>query len=210
VVWLFTQMFVLCAGAFLAGAVLTWLPMRAAIRKLRAELVASRQPVAAPTPVLPEQRTEVVQPPVEAADLPVEVVEPVAEVVEPQAEAVESPTVVVEPVAEVVEPQVEVVEPVVVEPVAEVVEPQVEVVEPVVVEPVAEVVEPQAEVVELLEEAVLPLKGNSKSRIFHTESSPYYRRMKGDVRFGSVEEAEQAGYTMWSPRSRSQLAGSAQ
>jgi hypothetical protein len=75
---------------------------------------------------------------------------------------------------------------------------------------VAEVVEPQAEVVELLEEAVLPLKGNSKSRIFHTESSPYYRRMKGDVRFGSVEEAEQAGYTMWSPRSRSQLAGSAQ
>lgn len=126
--WLFTQMFVLCAGAFLVGSLLTWLPMRAVTRKLRADLAASPRPLAALAPpavvVVPEQHTEVVEFEVDEADPPV--------------------------------------------------------------------------------------KGNSKSRIFHTETSPYYRRMKGDVRFRSIEEAERAGYTAWSPRSRSQLAGSVQ
>lgn len=121
--WLFTQMFVLCAGAFLAGSLLTWLPMRAVARSLRADLAAAPRPLAALEPsavvVVPEHRVEVAEPEVD-----------------------------------------------------------------------------------------LPVKGNSKSRIFHTETSPYYRRMKGDVRFGSTEEAERAGYTAWSPRSRSQLAGS--
>ena len=139
--WLFTQMFVLCAGAFLAGSLLTWLPMRAVTRRLRAELGAARRPVAAlaasTVVVVPEQRAEP---------------EP-----EPRAEAA----------TEVVH-------------------------------------EPEESEVDL------PVKGNSKSRIFHTDVSPYYRRMKGDVRFRSVEEAERAGYTAWSPRSRSQLAGSAQ
>ncbi|MFD9732990.1 hypothetical protein [Umezawaea sp. NPDC059074] len=139
--WLFTQMFVLCAGAFLAGSLLTWLPMRAVNRRLRAELGAARRPVAAlgasTVVVVPEQRAEP---------------EP-----EPRAEA---PTEVIHESGE--------------------------------------------------SEVDLPVKGNSKSRIFHTDVSPYYRRMKGDVRFRSVEEAERAGYTAWSPRSRSQLAGSAQ
>lgn len=139
--WLFTQMFVLCAGAFLAGSLLTWLPMRAVTRRLRAELGAARRPVAAlaasTVVVVPEQRAEP---------------EP-----EPRAEAA------------------------------------------------TEVVRESEE-----SEVDLPVKGNSKSRIFHTDVSPYYRRMKGDVRFRSVEEAERAGYTAWSPRSRSQLAGSAQ
>jgi hypothetical protein len=139
VLWLFTQMFVLCAGAFLAGSLLTWLPMRAVARRLRAELAASPRPLTAlpqsAVVVLPEQRTEVA-------------------------------------------------------------------------EPVRRTEIAESEVDET--EAELPVKGNSKSRIFHTETSPYYRRMKGDVRFRSAEEAERAGYTAWSPRSRSQLAGSAQ
>lgn len=140
--WLFTQMFVLCAGAFLAGSLLTWLPMRAVTRKLRADLASSQRPLAALPPsavVLPEQRTEIIE----------------SEVDEPGPEA-----------------------------------------------------EPEAEP-EVAPEAELPVKGNSKSRIFHTETSPYYRRMKGDVRFPSTEEAERAGYTAWSPRSRAQLAGAA-
>ncbi|PRY40741.1 hypothetical protein [Umezawaea tangerina] len=141
--WLFTQMFVLCAGAFLAGSLLTWLPMRALVRRLRAEAAAAPRPVA----------------------------------------ALAAPTVVVVP-----EPRTRTART----------ESEVDVPEPGPRRP-----EPESEV-------DLPVKGNSKSRIFHTELSPYYRRMKGDVRFRSVEEAERAGYTAWSPRSRSQLAGSAQ
>ena len=130
--WLFTQIFVLCAGAFLAGSLLAWLPMRAVNRRLRADLDAVRRPVVA----LPSQSVVVVP-------------EPRAEVFESEEDGATS-------------------------------------------------------------EVDLPVKGNSKSRIFHTETSPYYRRMKGDVRFRSAEEAEREGYTAWSPRSRSQLAGSAQ
>jgi hypothetical protein len=115
VFWLFTQMFVLCAGAFLAGALLTWLPMRAAIRRLRAEVVANRGTYA----VLPASLV--------------------------------TQTMVIEPEPEPEEPSI---------------------------------------------------KGNSKSMICHTPSSPYYGRTKGDVAFRSVEEAERAGYTIWSARSR--------
>ena len=133
--WLFTQIFVLCAGAFLAGSLLAWLPMRAVNRRLRADLDAARRPLVA----LPSQSVVVVP--------------------EPRAEVFES----------------------------------------------EEDGEDDEE-----SEVDFPVKGNSKSRIFHTETSPYYRRMKGDVRFRSAEEAEREGYTAWSPRSRSQLAGSAQ
>jgi hypothetical protein len=138
VLWLFTQIFVLCAAAFLAGSLLAWLPMRAVNRRLRADLAAARRPVVA----LPSQSVVVVP--------------------EPRDEDFES--------------------------------------------------EEDGEGGEVDDESEvdLPVKGNSKSRIFHTETSPYYRRMKGDVRFRSVEEAEREGYTAWSPRSRSQLAGSAQ
>ncbi|MFD7656218.1 hypothetical protein ACFV4N_19780 [Actinosynnema sp. NPDC059797] len=41
--WLFTQMFILCVLAFVAGAVLTWLPLRATIRELRAENARARR-----------------------------------------------------------------------------------------------------------------------------------------------------------------------
>ncbi|WNV89207.1 hypothetical protein [Umezawaea sp. Da 62-37] len=144
--WLFTQMFLLCAGSFLAGSLLAWLPMRAVVRRLRAELAASRRPVAAL-----------------AAPAVVVVPEPRAEAGLDEESEVDFPESGHEDFA------------------------------------------PESE-----SEADLPVKGNSKSRIFHTEASPYYRRMKGDVRFRSAEEAERAGYTAWSPRTRSQLAGSAQ
>jgi hypothetical protein len=46
------------------------------------------------------------------------------------------------------------------------------------------------------------IKANSKSMIFHTPTSPYYKRMKGDVTFRSVAEAERAGYTQWTPKTK--------
>ncbi len=128
--WLFARIFVLCCLAFLAGAVLTWLPLRATIRNLRAEL--SRP---------------VVRPALTASA-----------VVVPQ---VEEPREAVPQTGEL--------------PVAPV--------RPAVVESVVEV------------------KGSPKSMIFHTPDSPYFKRMKGDVTFRSVAEAEQAGYTQWRPKS---------
>jgi hypothetical protein len=59
----------------------------------------------------------------------------------------------------------------------------------------------EAPVAEAAEDDV-EVKANSKSMIFHTPSSPYYKRMKGDVTFRSVAEAEAAGYTQWSPKSK--------
>ena len=44
------------------------------------------------------------------------------------------------------------------------------------------------------------IKANSHKMIFHMPDSPYYKRMKGDTFFHSVEEAEAAGYAMWQPR----------
>ncbi|MFD4635798.1 hypothetical protein ACFWN2_00715 [Lentzea sp. NPDC058436] len=48
----------------------------------------------------------------------------------------------------------------------------------------------------------LPVKGNSKTMVYHTPDSPYYRRMKGDMTFGSEAEARSAGYRMWTTKGR--------
>ncbi|GAA3458322.1 hypothetical protein ACFFSW_03685 [Saccharothrix longispora] len=53
-VWFFTQTFVLCTAAFVAGAALTWLPLRAVIRDLRAQVrSAVVRPVRAALPPAP-------------------------------------------------------------------------------------------------------------------------------------------------------------
>lgn len=57
----------------------------------------------------------------------------------------------------------------------------------------------------IMEEPVLALpaiKANSRTMMFHTPESPYYKRMKGDAFFHSPEDARRAGYTMWTPRPR--------
>ena len=46
------------------------------------------------------------------------------------------------------------------------------------------------------------IKANSRTMMFHTPESPYYKRMKGDAFFNSPEDARRAGYTMWTPRPR--------
>ena len=48
----------------------------------------------------------------------------------------------------------------------------------------------------------LPLKGNSKTMVYHTSDSPYYNRMKGDMAFTSETEAVAAGYRMWTTKAR--------
>ena len=53
------------------------------------------------------------------------------------------------------------------------------------------------------EQAAAPaIKANSRTMMFHTPESPYYKRMKGDAFFHSPEDARRAGYTMWTPRPR--------
>ncbi|MEU7477928.1 hypothetical protein AB0A63_18220 [Lentzea sp. NPDC042327] len=57
----------------------------------------------------------------------------------------------------------------------------------------------------IMEDPVPPapaIKANSRTMMFHTPESPYYKRMKGDVVFHSAEDALRAGYTMWTPRPR--------
>ncbi|MDQ2584172.1 sunset domain-containing protein [Saccharothrix yanglingensis] len=129
-VWFFTQTFVLCTAAFIAGAALTWLPLRAVIRDLRAQV-----------------RSAVVRP-VRAALPPA-----------PTGERVEESVVLPEPGAR------------------------------------RAVDEPDRAPTGEFE-----VKGSSKSRIFHTAESPYFKRMKGDVVFRSAAEAERAGYTRWAPK----------
>ncbi|SER44420.1 hypothetical protein SAMN05216188_111191 [Lentzea xinjiangensis] len=51
------------------------------------------------------------------------------------------------------------------------------------------------------------IKANSRTMMFHTPESPYYKRMKGDAFFHSPEDARRAGYTMWTPRPRVPAAG---
>lgn len=46
------------------------------------------------------------------------------------------------------------------------------------------------------------IKANSRTMMYHTPESPYYKRMKGDAFFHSPEDARRAGYTMWTPRPR--------
>ncbi|MBW4716928.1 LapA family protein [Saccharothrix obliqua] len=118
-IWLFAQLFVLCALAFLAGALITWLALRSTIRALRARL----------------------DPPVRLALTAV-----------PRREPSEVERKVVHHVDTVPAPE-------------------------------------------------CAVKGSSKSMIFHTPDSPYFKRMKGDVTFRSIAEAERAGYTRWRPKS---------
>ncbi|HEX7307656.1 hypothetical protein [Lentzea sp.] len=48
----------------------------------------------------------------------------------------------------------------------------------------------------------VPLKGNSKTMVYHTADSPYYRRMKGDMTFETEAEAVAAGYRRWTTKGR--------
>lgn len=48
----------------------------------------------------------------------------------------------------------------------------------------------------------VPLKGNSKTMVYHTADSPYYRRMKGDRTFESEAEAVAEGYRRWTTKAR--------
>ncbi|NKE63802.1 hypothetical protein FXN61_46715 [Lentzea sp. PSKA42] len=108
--WLFSQMFVLCAVSFAAGSLLTWLSVRG-----RAKAEPPKPVLALPAP-RPSEEKVVVAPPAQ--------------------------------------------------------------------------------------EKSLPLKGNSKTLVYHTSKSPYYRRMKGDMTFGSEAEAVAAGYRMWTTKAR--------
>ncbi|USX52185.1 hypothetical protein [Lentzea sp. HUAS12] len=63
----------------------------------------------------------------------------------------------------------------------------------------------EAQPLSIMEEAAGPapaIKANSRTMMFHTPESPYYKRMKGDAFFHSPEDARRAGYTMWTPRPR--------
>ena len=44
------------------------------------------------------------------------------------------------------------------------------------------------------------VKGNSRSKLYHTMQSPYYERTKATVWFRSAAEAEQAGFAPWNWR----------
>jgi hypothetical protein len=59
-----------------------------------------------------------------------------------------------------------------------------------------EVHEPEdPEIAEATEPVII--KASKKSMRYHTLDSPYYNRVKGELTFPSVEEAELAGYTAW-------------
>ncbi|HUQ55067.1 hypothetical protein [Lentzea sp.] len=113
--WLFSQMFVLCAVSFAIGSVLTWLSVRG-----RSKADPPKQVLALPAPRLTAEKVVVERP----AETPVD------------------------------------------------------------------------------RQKSSPLKGNSKTMVYHTADSPYYRRMKGDMTFASEAEAVAAGYRMWSTKGR--------
>jgi hypothetical protein len=46
------------------------------------------------------------------------------------------------------------------------------------------------------------IKGNTSSMLFHTPTSPYYKRTKPEVWFRTAEDARAAGFTEWTPRRR--------
>jgi len=46
------------------------------------------------------------------------------------------------------------------------------------------------------------IKAKSDSKLFHTEKSPYYRRVKPDVWFRSEADAVAAGFTGWVRRAK--------
>ncbi|NUT91609.1 MAG: hypothetical protein HOY78_06205 [Saccharothrix sp.] len=184
--WLFAQMFVLCGFAFLAGAVLTWLPLRATIRTLRSELTLTR-----PTtrPALPPATVVIPPQPKPAPELEVEP--------EPEAGAEVAPETVLVPGLEAtleVAPEASLVPPPA--PATPAPAPAVLATDgPAITAAVHPHTAPvAAEVVGVV------VKGSSKSMIFHTPDSPYFKRMKGDVTFRSIAEAEEAGYTRWRPK----------
>ncbi|XVV06422.1 hypothetical protein ACQPW3_13935 [Actinosynnema sp. CA-248983] len=234
--WLFAQMFVLCGFAFLAGAVLTWLPLRATIRKLRAELshpAATRPALPAGTVVIPTQPT----PALDAE--PVERREEVAAEQEATPEATPEPApVAASEAATGAAPEAEVsgaqqpgtqqpgtlqpgtLQPGTLQPgtlqrgVQQRGVQQRGVQQRGTQQPGAQqrgTQQPgtatfgaaafEAEAAEsVAAEVAVEVKGSSKSMIFHTPESPYFKRMKGDVTFRSIAEAEEAGYTRWRPK----------
>ncbi|MEU7526301.1 hypothetical protein AB0A74_11235 [Saccharothrix sp. NPDC042600] len=182
--WLFAQMFVLCGFAFLAGAVLTWLPLRATIRGLRAELT---HPTTPPRPALPAGTLTLPtqpKPAPENADEP----EPAPEA-EPEPEP-DHPTAALAALAAQPTPEPAPVPDAEPAPAASA---------------TAGVTSAKVAPAGVTPAAVVEVKGSSKSMIFHTPDSPYFKRMKGDVTFRSIAEAEEAGYTQWRPRSAAQV-----
>ncbi|SEQ90107.1 hypothetical protein SAMN05216188_106140 [Lentzea xinjiangensis] len=116
--WLLSQMFVLCLVSFAAGSLLTWLSVRG-----RGKAEPPKPLLALPSPRLAAEK------------------------------------VVVEHTAE---------------------------------KAVAEPVRPESPL----------LKGNSRTMVYHTPESPYYKRMKGDMTFASEADALAAGYRMWTTKGR--------
>ena len=48
------------------------------------------------------------------------------------------------------------------------------------------------------------VKGNSRSKLYHTMQSPYYERTKATVWFRSAGEAEDAGFAPWNWRAHNE------
>jgi hypothetical protein len=46
------------------------------------------------------------------------------------------------------------------------------------------------------------VKGNTRSMLYHTEQSPYFRRTKANVWFRSPADAEHAGFAAWSSKAQ--------
>jgi len=47
-----------------------------------------------------------------------------------------------------------------------------------------------------------PIKGNANSMLFHSPTSPYYKRTRAEVWFATADDARAAGFTEWTPRRR--------
>ncbi|MBB5960215.1 type IV secretory pathway VirB10-like protein [Saccharothrix tamanrassetensis] len=223
--WLFAQMSVLCAFAFFAGALLTWLPLRATIRGLRAELAhpVLRPALPAGAVVIPEQPEEQ-----SGAEHSSEERSPEQQSSEQQSSAEQSSgeqSPERQPAGQ--QPEEQAAEPQSAQPEsAQTAEPARQA-HPAEDDPArsrqsrSQAVRPRAAQSKLdhaphADRAQQPegdeqpeagrrpefaVKGSTKSMIFHTPDSPYFKRMKGDVTFRSAAEAERAGYTRWRPRS---------
>lgn len=195
--WLFAQMFVLCGFAFLAGAVLTWLPMRATIRGLRAELT---RPTTPPRPALPAGTLVIPaqpKPAPEAVEGPQDTDEPEGtdEPEDPdRPEDTDRPGPAHEPEAD---RQADREAELAADPAPDL---DADPAAPASAFGPAGAPAPEFGAA-ATQSAVVEVKGSSKSMIFHTPDSPYFKRMKGDVTFRSIAEAEQAGYTQWRPKS---------
>ncbi|MEV4732612.1 hypothetical protein [Saccharopolyspora sp. NPDC049426] len=49
------------------------------------------------------------------------------------------------------------------------------------------------------------IKGNTRSKRYHTMQSPYYERTKASVWFRSAADAERAGFSAWNARTKNSL-----